>query len=117
MQIDCLSGSPAAVWKVAGQLDTVTAPEFRIALDRIDCARLTELTLDFEELSYISSAGLRELLILKKRMSGKPLRIQNVRSEVAEVFEITGFSSLLDYTLTARSDDYTRMSFKGLSGA
>ena len=45
-------------------------------------------------------------------MSGKPLRIQNVRSEVAEVFEITGFSSLLDYTLTARSDDYTRMSFK-----
>ena len=112
MQIDCLSGSPAAVWKVAGQLDTVTAPEFRIALDRIDCARLTELTLDFEELSYISSAGLRELLILKKRMSGKPLRIQNVRSEVAEVFEITGFSSLLDYTLTARSDDYTRMSFK-----
>ena len=50
MQIDCLSGSPAAVWKVAGQLDTVTAPEFRIALDRIYCARLTELTLDFEEL-------------------------------------------------------------------
>ena len=53
----------------------------------------TELTLDAEKLEYISSAGLRVLLRLRKRYVG--LEIVNVASEVYEIFEMTGFTEMM----------------------
>ena len=53
-----------------GRLDTTTAPELEKALkDNMDAAN--ELTMDFEKLDYISSAGLRVLLSAHKTMSKK----------------------------------------------
>ena len=54
----------------------------------------TELTLDAEKLEYISSAGLRVLLRLRKRYVG--LEIVNVASEVYEIFEMTGFTEMME---------------------
>ena len=53
----------------------------------------TPLLLDAEDLEYISSAGLRVLLHLKK--TNKDLRIINVRSEVYEILEMTGFTEMM----------------------
>lgn len=78
-----------------GRLDTTTAPslesELKSSLDDI-----SELYLDFEKLEYISSAGLRVLLSAQKVMNkqGKMV-IRNVCDDIAEVFEITGFSDIL----------------------
>ena len=57
----------------------------------------TELTMDFSGLDYISSAGLRVLLSAHKAMSKKGgMKVTNVNEMVREVFDVTGFSDILD---------------------
>lgn len=78
-----------------GRLDTTTAPELEKALQAAD-ASVTELILDFAGLVYVSSAGLRVLLITQKKMNkqGKMI-IRNVCDDIKEIFEITGFLDIL----------------------
>ena len=80
---------------VEGRLDTTTAPELEKELkDCLDSAN--ELTLDFSNLEYISSAGLRVLLSAHKVMSQKGgMKLTHVNETVSEVFEVTGFSDIL----------------------
>ena len=80
---------------VEWRIDTVTAPEFenevKSAIDGID-----ELVLDFTELNYISSAGLRVLLSLQKVMNKQgSMTVKNVNETVSDIFEVTGFSDIL----------------------
>ncbi|MCR5733935.1 MAG: STAS domain-containing protein [Lachnospiraceae bacterium] len=79
-----------------GRLDTQTAPE----LDSVVTSSLegiTELIFDIKDLQYISSAGLRVLLATQKSMNNSAGRliIRNVSEEVKEIFDVTGFSSIL----------------------
>ena len=78
-----------------GRLDTTTAPDLEKELkDSMDA--ITELTLDFAKLDYISSAGLRVLLSAHKTMSKKGgMKITHVNEVVAEVFDVTGFADIL----------------------
>ncbi len=81
--------------KLEGRLDTSTAPELERELgEALD--NVTDLTLDFAELAYISSAGLRVLLTTQKRMNKQGnMVIQNANDDVKEVFEVTGFIDIL----------------------
>ena len=57
---------------------------------------VTELILDFKQLDYISSAGLRLLLMLQKKMNAQgSMKILNANAIVKEIFEVTGFSDVL----------------------
>ena len=78
-----------------GRLDTNTAPQLEAEL-KTSLSGITELELDFSDLEYISSAGLRVLLAAQKTMSrqGK-MTIRNVNETIMEVFEITGFVEIL----------------------
>ena len=78
-----------------GRLDTMTAPELETELKQtLDSAE--KLVLDFSNLEYISSAGLRVLLSAHKSMSGKGgMKVKNVNEIVNEVFEVTGFADIL----------------------
>ena len=79
-----------------GRLDTMTAPEMERAVNKI-LPEITLLTLDLEKLEYISSAGLRVLLYAHKAMNGKGgMKVRNVNETVSEIFEVTGFSDILD---------------------
>ncbi len=80
---------------VVGRLDTTTAPKLENEL-RESLNGVTELTLDFAKLEYVSSAGLRVLLSAQKTMNkqGKMV-IHNVCPDIMEVFDITGFSDIL----------------------
>ena len=78
-----------------GRLDTTTAPELEAALDE-SLDGITALRLDFEKLEYISSAGLRVLLSAQKKMNVQgSMVICNINDTINEVFEITGFNSVL----------------------
>lgn len=78
-----------------GRLDTVTAPELEQALNEA-LPELSELTLDFEKLDYISSAGLRVLLSAQKAMNKQgEMKLRNVGETIMEIFEVTGFSDIL----------------------
>ena len=78
-----------------GRLDLSSAPQ----LDTIIKTSLTdvqELVLDFENLAYISSAGLRVLLAAQKIMKSQGrMTVRNVNETVREVFDITGFCDIL----------------------
>ena len=59
-------------------------------------AGITDIVLDLEKLEYISSAGLRVVLSLHKKMCRiGSLKLINASDEVMEVFDITGFSDIL----------------------
>ena len=84
-----------AVIKLAGRLDTVTAPELEAAIKDV-IPGLTELVLDFAALEYVSSAGLRVLLSAQKTMNTQgEMKVCNVNETVAEIFEVTGFTDIL----------------------
>ena len=80
---------------VGGRLDTTTAPQLDNALQGLD--NVETLTLDFGELAYVSSAGLRVLLSTQKRMNqlGGKMVVRNVCEDIMDVFDLTGFSDIL----------------------
>ena len=83
-------------YALEGRLDTTTAPELEEALKQ-GLEGATGLTMDFSKLDYISSAGLRVLLSAHKAMSDEGgMKVTNVNDMVREVFEVSGFSDILD---------------------
>ena len=85
-----------ACFALEGRLDTTTAPELEKELQN-EIEGITALTLDLSKLDYISSAGLRVLLSAHKAMSRKGcMKVTNVNEVVREVFDVTGFSDILD---------------------
>ena len=78
-----------------GRLDTTTAPQLEAEVKGA-LTGVTELVLDFSQLEYLSSAGLRVILAAQKIMNkqGKMV-IRHVNETILEVFEVTGFSDIL----------------------
>lgn len=81
---------------LTGRLDTVTSPQLEGEL-RTVVNGVTELIFDLTGLEYISSAGLRVLLSAQKVMNrqGK-MTIRNVKPEIMDIFEVTGFVDILN---------------------
>lgn len=82
--------------KLKGRLDTTTAPKLEEALKN-SLEDVAELRMDFLELEYLSSAGLRVLLAASKEMKKKDgtMVVCNVNEDIMEVFTITGFTDIL----------------------
>lgn len=80
---------------LSGRLDTSTAPQLESEL-KASFAGVETLILDFAELEYLSSAGLRVLLGAQKTMNkqGKMI-IRHVNETINEIFDVTGFSDIL----------------------
>lgn len=78
--------------KVQGSVTSVNAAEFEKEL--FDVISGQDLTIDAEELTYISSAGLRVLLKKKKALKGQ-LILENVGTDVFDILDMTGFTQLL----------------------
>jgi len=79
-----------------GRLDTTTAPQLQdVLIPAFDEAK--EVVLDFANLAYVSSAGLRVLLMGQKTAKAKSasMMVCNVSEEIMEVFEMTGFADML----------------------
>ena len=89
-----MEGSKLTV-ALEGRLDTTSAPQLEGML-RDSLRGMTELEMDFAQLAYISSAGLRVLLSAMKLMKKQgSMVVRNVNETVMEVFEITGFADML----------------------
>jgi len=79
---------------VKGRIDTVTAPILDSEINSVE--NITNLVINFKDVEYVSSAGLRVLLSSQKKFNklGKMV-ITNVCEDVMEVFDMTGFSDIL----------------------
>ncbi len=93
------------VLRPQGRLDGESSPELaQQALEMIDRGS-RRLLLDFRDLYYMSSAGLRAALAVAKRMSeaGGRVAICSANPQVAEVFDVGGFVSVFDMHSSAES--------------
>ncbi|MEX2181450.1 MAG: anti-sigma factor antagonist [Gemmatimonadaceae bacterium] len=97
MEITTRTQDDVTIVALAGNLDSVTSPEAQQVLDAILAGGARKLAVDFTALDYISSAGLRVLLGAAKRMTatGGALRTFGLNDTVREVFDISGFSTIL----------------------
>ena len=95
MKINKSKKDSALTLAVEGRLESTTAPELESVV-KSELDGITDLTFDFTDLEYISSAGLRVLLLAQKTMNkqGK-MKVTGANEIVMEVFDITGFSEML----------------------
>ncbi len=84
------------ILSIEGEINSFTAPELEEVIKN-DLNGVKSLVLDLKDVEYLSSAGLRVLLVAHKVMAkqGK-MSLRNVNKSVMEVFDITGFSNILD---------------------
>ena len=97
MEIKLKQENEATVADLIGRIDTNTSADFQKQLEEYYTKEGFSLILDFENLDFVSSAGLRVLLLIQKKanaLKGKMV-IKNVKPEIQEVFEMTGFSGIL----------------------
>ncbi|MDR0348327.1 MAG: STAS domain-containing protein [Tannerella sp.] len=96
MKITIEKGTETVI-SLSGQLDTLTATDFEKEIHAILADNALVVILNGSELTYVSSAGLRLLLTLQKGMTAKggTLRLRNIKKDIMEIFNITGFSSIL----------------------
>ena len=82
---------------VKGRMDAVTAPEFEKRMGEWIDAGEIQFVVDFGGLDYISSAGLRSILTIAKNLKMKEgqMVLCTLRDTVKEVFEISGFSTII----------------------
>lgn len=95
MNVEKMVNGDQITMKLSGRLDTTTAPGLEgFLMESIESCR--QLTLDFSDLEYISSAGLRVILKAQKAMSSKgSMELTHVNETIMEIFEITGFVDIL----------------------
>ncbi len=86
------------VVRLEGRLDTPTAQEVNQRLLPVQEDASGTIILDCEELTYISSSGLRVFLTLRKAaaMKGGKVIIRNINDNIRNVFMMTGFLNLFD---------------------
>ena len=98
MKIEVKQDGEIFVVELEGRMDTNTSPEFQKEMETYYSREGFKMILDFDKLDFVSSAGLRVLLLIQKKskaLSGS-LVIKNVKPEIQEVFDMTGFSDILN---------------------
>ena len=82
--------------EVKDRIDTVTAPDFENEI-MDEMGKFDSLIIDFTDLEYISSAGLRVLIATQKKLKPEniPMTIKNVNDTINEIFKMSGFDKIL----------------------
>ncbi|MEE0938982.1 STAS domain-containing protein [Methanobrevibacter sp.] len=82
--------------EVGDRIDTVTAPDFENEI-MDEMGKFDSLIIDFTDLEYISSAGLRVLIATQKKLKPEniPMVIKNVNDTINEIFKMSGFDKIL----------------------
>ena len=95
MQITKTTENDKLTLALEGRLDTLTAPLLEAeVVGKLDGVK--SLLFDFQNLAYVSSAGLRILFMAQKVMSKQgQMILRNVNSDINDIFRVTGFSNIL----------------------
>ena len=101
MHLNIESDGTLSVVELTGSINSGNAHEFEAALSG-EPSGAGGMVIDAGGLEYISSAGLRVLLAAKKRCKDKIFRIVNVNDEVMNIFDVTGFSEIMEISRAVR---------------
>ncbi len=102
MELSVKSERDVQIVSIEGRLDTQTSPDAHEQLSSLIEKGTTRVLIDLSDLAYISSAGLRVLLAVSKQLDGigGDLRVCGLNRVVEEVFEISGFNSIIKVLAT-----------------
>jgi anti-anti-sigma factor len=97
MEISSTVMDQYTVVRIEGNLDTNTAPAAQEHLEELRAGGADTVVMDLSSMDYISSAGLRILLVASKKLrgTGGQLRMFALNETVQEIFDISGFSTIL----------------------
>lgn len=116
MELEKKSLNGKYIYNVTGRVDTQTAPDlqdvFEEDLNNYEQKQeQVQIVLNLQNVEYLSSAGLRAVLYVKKRLdafeNNSSLLIVNEKPEVKEIFEMTGFTDFLSFGLLDESGNIT----------
>lgn len=81
-----------------GELDTLAAQSFAAEMEPVMAEAGKQITMDFTDLEYISSAGLRTILLLQKTAGNKggKVRIKGMSGDIRQIFRMTGFDQMIE---------------------
>lgn len=84
--------------EISGRLEAVTAPRLEAEFSSL-AADVKNLTLDFTDLEYVSSAGLRAILVAQRMMNAREgtMVLKGVNASVMNILQITGFAPILKF--------------------
>lgn len=96
MKVTILQKEQESVVRIAGELDTISTTEQADDLQQVLNIADKALVMDCSELEYISSAGLRFFMQLKRESEAKggSIRITNMNEDVADIFRMSGFKNI-----------------------
>lgn len=97
MDITTTARNDVTIISVAGSMDATTAPEFDEAWKKVLADGVTKLVVELKSVEYISSAGLRSILMIAKtcRAQKVSLAFAGMQAMVADMFKLSGFMSIL----------------------
>jgi len=97
MEVNTEREGNALIVKVGGRVDGANAREFEEQLNAAIAGDNRNVIVDLEELSYISSAGLRAILLVTKSLKQRSAQfsICSLNPSVSEVFQISGFDKII----------------------
>ena len=98
MKVNIQEENGKALVKLEGRLDTTNADQFMKDIKPLMDGTHAEIDVDCSDMEYTSSQGLRMFLMLQKNVSarGAKLVLRNMKPHVKEVFDITGFSHIIN---------------------
>ena len=98
LEITQQASASGVVLRVVGSVDSTTAPELPAAVLQATGAPSGSVELDLAEVSFLSSAGLRVLLMGSKALQkrGERLTVSNVPPHIYNILNLTGFTSFID---------------------
>ncbi|HHV04066.1 MAG: STAS domain-containing protein [Bacteroidales bacterium] len=91
-----ISKDPVPVISIEGRMDTGNTVIFEEAIAPLLKSDTKEVIIDGTGLEYISSSGLRQFLVLQKNIKekGGSLTVRNLRAEIKDIFDLTGFTNI-----------------------
>ena len=97
MEIDTRREENAVIVSVKGRMDAFSSPEFEKEMAGLIAEGWKDFVIDFTEVDFISSAGLRSILVTAKKLKVKDGQffLSALKENVKEVFEVSGFSSMI----------------------
>ena len=97
MKLNEMQKQDFTVIEFTGNLDTNTSPDVEKRINALIEEGNLKFVLNFAQTEYMSSSGLRVLLATAKKLKGKgELKISNLNSVIEEVFDVSGFSTILN---------------------
>ena len=105
MDIEQIKAENGIIVKLSGRMDATTAPHFEKQCGVLVDQGVHRLAVDFTGLEYISSAGLRSILTIGKKLkaSGGALCLCSMSGMVKEVFDISGFTGIFPVFVSPES--------------